>query len=152
MKNILSIIFITFFGLTISAQVKWFTIEEAVIEQKEHPDKKLFVDFYTDWCGYCKTMEKKTLNEEVISKLINTHFIPVKFNAEKQTVFTYRGEKFELLEGSNGKTLNMFAYRALMGNIGYPSFVVVDGKGKFIDGAQGYFTPKQFMPFLKRNL
>ncbi len=152
MKNFLTITLVTFFCLTLSAQVKWFTIEQAAIEQKKHPEKKLLVDFYTDWCGFCKVMEKKTLNQENVSKLVNTNFIPVKFNAEKQATFVYRDEKFELLSASNGKKLNMFAYRALMGNLGYPSFVVVDGKGKFVDAAQGYFTPEQFMPFLKRNL
>ena len=62
MKNIVAIAFITLFSLNISAQVKWFTIEEAAVEQKNNPGKKLLVDIYTDWCGYCKVMDKKTLN------------------------------------------------------------------------------------------
>lgn len=152
MKNIVAIAFITLFSLSLSAQVKWFTIEEAAVEQKKSPEKKLLVDFYTDWCGYCKVMDKKTLNEEGVSKFVNANFIPVKFNAETQATFTYLNEEYELLKASNGKKLNMFAYKALMGKLGYPSFVVVDGKGRFVDAAQGYFTPEQFMPFLKRNL
>lgn len=152
MKKELIIALTVFFGLTVSAQVNWFTIEEAAVEQKKNPQKKLLVDFYTDWCGYCKVMEKKTLSQDDVSKFVNENFIPVKFNAEKQQTFTYRDEQFELLHASNGKQLNMFAYKALMGNLGYPSFVVVDEKGKFVDAAQGYFTPEQFMPFLKRNL
>ncbi len=152
MKNILTIAIFAVFSVSTFAQVNWRTIEEAAVEQKKHPEKKLMVDLYTDWCGYCKAMDRKTFTQDDLAKFINDNFIPVKFNAEKQEAFIYNDESFELLKASNGKKLNMFAYKALKGNIGYPSYVIVDSEGKFVDAAQGYFSPEKFKPFLERNL
>jgi thiol:disulfide interchange protein len=47
-------------GFWIHAQaIEWMTFEQALEAQKETP-KKILVDVYTDWCGPCKLMDKKT--------------------------------------------------------------------------------------------
>ena len=33
------------------------------------------VDVYTDWCGWCKKMDKETFNHPVIAKYINENYI-----------------------------------------------------------------------------
>jgi len=44
-------------------QVNWMTFEEAEIKYQEEK-RKIFVDVYTDWCGWCKKMDANTFNEE----------------------------------------------------------------------------------------
>ena len=48
--------------------------------KKEH--KKVIVDIYTDWCGWCKKMDREAYSDEGIKKIIKDDFIYVKLNAE----------------------------------------------------------------------
>ena len=45
------------------AQVKWHTIEEA--SKAQIGEKYYFIDFYTDWCGYCKKYRNKTCKRQI---------------------------------------------------------------------------------------
>jgi len=38
--------------LTAQNRIKWNTWEEA-IEKSKKEKRKIFVDVYTDWCGWC---------------------------------------------------------------------------------------------------
>jgi len=43
-----------------NTKIKWYTLEEA-IQANQKSEKKFFIDIYTDWCGWCKVMDKKPL-------------------------------------------------------------------------------------------
>lgn len=49
-------------------------------------NKILLVDAYTDWCGWCKKMDRDTYTNAEVIKKINQYFIPVKFNPEIKDV------------------------------------------------------------------
>src|SRR6478609_1156618 len=62
--------------------VKWLTFEQAV-EKSKTEKRKIFIDVFTDWCGWCKVMDKNTFSEPNVAKLLNEEFYPVKFDAEQ---------------------------------------------------------------------
>ena len=41
--------------------IQWLTMEEAEAKIKKEP-RKIFIDVYTDWCGWCKKNGKINLN------------------------------------------------------------------------------------------
>ena len=56
--------------------VKWLSFEEAV-EKSKTEKRKIFIDVYTDWCGWCKVMDKNTFSEEKIAKILFTKRIQI---------------------------------------------------------------------------
>lgn len=76
-----------------SAQaIKWYSFEEGI--KKASLEKKyIFVDFYTDWCMYCKKLEAETYTNEKVYNYINNKFIPIKVNAESKTKISFNGHK-----------------------------------------------------------
>ncbi len=68
-------------------KIKWMSIEEAyeLTLTEEHP-KKIFIDVYTDWCGWCKRMDKATFQNEEVAAYMNMHYYNVKFDAEQKGV------------------------------------------------------------------
>jgi len=45
-------------------------------------NKYIFVDAYTEWCGWCKVMDKKTFTDPAVIDFMNEHFVPVKIDFE----------------------------------------------------------------------
>ena len=125
--------------------VKWYTIEEADALLKSDP-KPLFIDAYTDWCGWCKKLDKDTFSDPIISEYLNTNFIPVKFNAESKEAVTFLGREF-INDGKAGKA-HQLAVALLQGKMSYPTVIFMSEEGELLSPLSGYKTPKEIEPFL----
>ena len=77
--------------------IQWISMEEAMTAQQKNP-KPIFIDVYTDWCGWCKVMDNKTFSRPEVAQYMNENFHSVKFNAEKEKPLTINGQQFEVVE------------------------------------------------------
>lgn len=146
-KNIL--IYLLFFLLSfihicVNAQTENF--EEALIEAKAQ-QKKIIVDVYTDWCGWCKKMDKEVYGNAEIKKIIKDNFILVKLDAEGENKINYFGKTYKASE------LAVF-FEAT----GYPTTVFLDKNGNVIEykyenykmkNLPGYFKAPEFLKVLE---
>ena len=89
MKHTLTLFSILLLALGLRAQnadapaaIQWRTIEQAAKTEAKGNTKLYFVDFYTTWCGWCKKMDRDTFRDPLVAQILNTYYIPVKFDAE----------------------------------------------------------------------
>ncbi|MEL6592072.1 MAG: DUF255 domain-containing protein, partial [Bacteroidota bacterium] len=76
--------------LDTNEEVNWVSIEEAA-EKASQDGKKILIDMYTDWCGWCKRMDATTYADPAVVKYINDNYHAVKFDAESKEAVTING-------------------------------------------------------------
>ncbi len=132
--------------LKIPAKVKWYTIEQAMELQKKEP-RKIMIDVYTDWCGWCKKMDAETFDHPVIAEYLNANFYPVKFNAESNEPITFGGKTF-INEKQGNRSSHQFAAALLQGQMSYPSIAYLSEKLEPLGAIPGYYSAKDFEPLI----
>ena len=123
--------------------IKWITWDEAVKANEQDP-KLLFIDVYTDWCGWCKVMDRKTFTDPQVIKHINDNYYAVKFNAESEPPVSFRGQEFKVVEGGR-RGIHTLAYALLDGELSYPSCVYLNSEFQRVTISKGF---KEAEPFL----
>ena len=140
MKKTLIITIISLLVGTATAQVNWHTIADA--SQAKIGSRLYIVDFYTNWCGYCKKMDRQTFTDPTVAKILNRYFYPVKFNAESSQTVQWAGKTYR--PGSGRARSHEFA----AGLRGFPSFVLYRADGSVIQVIPGFYPAKDFIVVL----
>lgn len=127
-------------------KINWVSWEEAAELNKTAP-KKIFVDIYTEWCGWCKKMDKSTFVDPALVEYMSENFYAVKFDAEQKEDIVWSGNTFKFVR-SGRRGVHQLAYSLLNGKTGYPSFVLLDEEFSRIMVSPGYKTAEDMMPEL----
>ena len=73
-------------------KINWFELDSNT--KINNNGKKIIIDLYTDWCGWCKVMDRNTFTDDDVINLINDKFIPVKFDAEYKEEVEFNNNNF----------------------------------------------------------
>jgi thioredoxin-related protein len=121
-------------------ELKWYNFDEGYkIAQKK--GKIMLVDLYTDWCGWCKRMDRDTYAKTEIIGAINEDFIAIKFNPEITGVtYTFEGKKY-----TGDQLANVISQNQLSG---YPTTVFYYPKAKKTNVVGGYYDASKFKDIL----
>jgi len=145
MRLILGLVF-TLSMATASAQqsINWMTWEEVDSARAVEP-RKIFVDIYTDWCGWCKRMDGSTFKDPNVVGYMNQKYYAVKFNAERRDTVVFNNRKFHDLSPDGKRGTNALAYSLLDGRMSYPSFVILDENLQRAHVIAGYKSTEPFL-------
>lgn len=100
--------------------------------------RPVVVDVYTDWCGWCKRMDRDVYAREDVREYLETNFVPVKINAESNEKATYLGRDL------TSRTLAA-GFRVT----GYPMTIFLRPDGQHLVNVPGYIPHEQFMLILR---
>ena len=114
--------------------IQLMKFEEAIAANAKNP-KMILVDVYTDWCGWCKKMDKDTFTDPRVIAHFQKNFYAVKLNAEDTN------RKFPFM----GKTFSEAEMAASMRVNSYPNFVVIEPGLQNIAQLPGYREPEAFL-------
>jgi thioredoxin-related protein len=129
-------------GYSQDNKINWLSFEEVQEAMKENP-KPIFVDVYTDWCGWCKKLDKSTFIDSAVVKLMNTHFYAVKFDAEGEKPILFNNRVYEN-EGNGRRPKHDLAKKLLGNKMSFPSLVFLNQDYKTLTVVGGYMEAKEF--------
>jgi len=111
-----------------AAGINWETSYDTALEKAKKDKKLVMVDVYTDWCGWCKKLDRDTYSDKTVQETLVKNFVTVKINPEKSK--------------KNGELAKQFGMR------GYPHIVFLDDSGKKFGEVSGYQPAGQFQKSL----
>lgn len=122
--------------------VQWLSFEQAV-EKAKTAKRPIFIDVYTDWCGWCKVMDKNTFNDPEVARLLNEKFYAVKFDAEQKEDVVFNGNTFKFVP-SGAKGYHQLAAALLNNQMSYPTVVFLTENFEMIQPVAGYRKAPEF--------
>ncbi|HUK81723.1 MAG TPA: thioredoxin family protein [Verrucomicrobiae bacterium] len=109
---------------TFGAELKWQDDYDKALAAAKADNKILMVDVYTDWCGWCKKLDKDVYSNADVKAKLTKDFVTLKINPEKSK--------------KNQQLARNFGTR------GYPHIVFLDANGKKISEVIGYVPADKF--------
>ncbi len=131
--------------------INWLTFENLEVAINEKP-KPVFINFYTDWCVYCKKMDRKVFTNPEVIELINNHYYAVRFNAESNAEFTFEGQTFKNEEfGKSRNPLHQIVQLLALRNGQFvaPTMVILDKEFNILSRHFQYMSSKKILETLK---
>ena len=126
-------------------EVEWMSWDEAMQRSVQDANpKKIFIDVYTDWCGWCKRMDKDTFQNPDVAAYMSANFYMVKLDGEQKEPIVYNGKTYNYIpQGRRG--YHELAAALLQGRLSYPTVVFLDESRQMLSPVPGYQKPGPFM-------
>jgi len=100
--------------------------------------RPVLVDVYTDWCGWCKRMDRDVYARADVQDYLARKFVTVKLDAESNASARYEGRAY-----------TSRALAARFGVTGYPTTLFLSAKGVQLGNVPGYSSPQDFLLLLR---
>jgi thioredoxin-related protein len=128
--TIIGLALVLFFGAITSeafaaGSINWHSYQDGVALGKQR-NKKVFVNFFADWCTYCKQMDSETFADSAVGAFLNKNFIPVRVDADREAQLASE-------------------YHVQ----GLPVSTFIGENGVLIGSQPGFIGPEQMMPLLR---
>jgi thiol:disulfide interchange protein len=106
-----------------TVEIVWESDMPSALERARNEGKPVLVNFYADWCVWCKRLESTTLRDAKVASVLQDKVVPLSLDVD-----------------GSGKDLSN-EYRV----DGLPTIIVLDASGREIGRIPGYMPPDSFL-------
>ncbi len=117
--------------------LRWRSLDEGLREAKAS-GRPIMVDVFTDWCRWCKVMDRDVYSRADVQDYVARHFVPVRLNAESGRPATYAGAPL-----TERAVATRFAINS------YPTTAFLRTDGSHVVNVPGYWPPDKFLLVLR---
>jgi thioredoxin-related protein len=125
--------------------MRWISLADAEAAARQSP-RPVLIDLYTDWCGWCKVMDKRTYRNKNVISYLKEKFYTVKLDAETRSAVDWQGKKYPF--NTQYKT-NEIAMALTGGQLSYPTTVIIPAPGEAPQPIPGYLAPNELELIVK---
>ena len=136
-----------------SESIQWLSFEELEDSLAAKP-KKVFIDFYTDWCTYCRKMDKSVFTKPEVIDLLNEEYYAVRFNAETNVSINFGGQVLINDQvGKSRKPIHQIAQLLALRNGIFvaPTLIILDEDFRVISRYFEYMDSRRLLKALKNS-
>jgi thioredoxin-related protein len=108
------------------------------LQEARRLDRPILVDVYTQWCGWCKRMDRDVYARPAVRDYLASKFVTIKIDAEAAKPAKYEGRDH---------TSRSLA--ALFRVTGYPTTLFLRADGKHLVNVPGYVEADNFLLVLR---
>jgi thioredoxin-related protein len=125
----LAAILFCFSGTANAQKIAWAKSYSAALQEAKKTNRPVMIDFYTDWCGWCKRLDKDVYTNEQVVKLARD-FVSVKINAEREGIS--EAQKYGIQS--------------------FPTILFVNAQGNVVGTIKGYLPAGKFAAEMQETL
>jgi thioredoxin-related protein len=131
-------------GVPGESPIIWLSVDQVAgrLQQEKRP---VLIDLYTNWCGWCKQMDKNTYSNRQVEQYLRDKFYTVKVDAETHTVISWGGITYQFNPQYRS---NEFALYLTHGRLEFPTTIIIP-PGQEPQAIPGYMGPKDLELLVK---
>lgn len=111
---------------------------DAGLAEANKTGRPVLVDVYTDWCGWCKRMDRDVYSKPEMIDYLSRNWVVVRINAEASTLAHYQGR--ETTEAAIAQQFGISSY---------PTTMMLKPSGEFLVNVPGYLPAPDFKTVLR---
>lgn len=121
---------------TANGPVQWHQFTGGY-EKAKRERKPVVVDFYADWCHWCKVMDRQTFTAPKIANSLNREYVAIRVDMNSSTPVRYQG-----------RSLSPADFASMMGVKGLPTVIFMDKSGEVVTRLPGFVRAETFQALL----